>query len=349
MNTEFGFRKLAIDSNVISVVRTLPNLSGNAADLRFDNGLIYETNGWVVETQAFALSGKFRLPGFGYGVLPDSANNRAYFLSAADTDSSLKLWAYDLHSFLPVGNVNLPGLSGWPSRPIRCGPNVVALHTSDNQLFLIQLSTIQAINPAPVPTPTIGQDAVIKLPLQTNDLIFDPGTQKIYASLPGNLPGIGNSIAPIDPASGNVSQPVFVGADPTKLALSTDNHYLYVGLDASAVRRFDLQSQSPGLQFLIGFDNSLGPLYVNDMEVQPGNPNVVAIARRNKGFDPSEVDAAIYDNNGVRRPTPRTPAPSVPSSSSESPGVLYASTIFADFEKLSVDASGASVLVRRAG
>lgn len=52
--------------------------------------------------------------------------------------------------------------------------------------------------------------------LATNDLIYDPGTQKIYASVPGT-PG---NITPIDPTMDNLGSPIPVGIDPMKLARS---------------------------------------------------------------------------------------------------------------------------------
>src|SRR5688572_20416547 len=344
-NTEFGIHKLAVDANGVSHVGTLSNVLFGDADMKFDSGLMYGSTGAVIDPQAFVLTGGFRLPGVGYAVEPDVANNRVYFISAADSDFALKLWAYDLQTFLPVGNVTLSGLSGRPLRLIRCGPGGLALSTTENQLFLIQLSAIQPISPTPLPTPTTGPDSVIKLQLQTNDLVFDSATQKVYASIPGNV-SFGNSLAPIDPITGIVSTPVFVGSDPSRLAVSTNNQFLYVGLDGtSAVRRFDLQSQTPGLQFPLGITSN-GPLIASDIEVQPGNPSVVVVARRNKFFSPSFEGLAVYDN-GVKRPNEtqsHTGSNAIDFGGSSS--VLYGLDTFVSggFQKLSLDSSGVTVL-----
>jgi len=239
ITTEFGIRKFAVDANGISVVSSQPNLGGNEADIKFDNGRLYVSNGKVIDPQTMSLLGTFRLPGFGYALAPDSANNRIYFITQGANDFAPKLWAYDLTTFLPVGNVSIPGLSGWPHELIRIGSSGLALRTDANQLFIIQLSAIQPLPPAPLPSPTTGADSVIKLQLSTNDLIFDSGTQKVYASVPSDLAGIGNSLAPINPVTGVVSQPVFIGVDPTELAISSNNQYIYAALDGMAgVRRF---------------------------------------------------------------------------------------------------------------
>jgi uncharacterized repeat protein (TIGR01451 family) len=132
-------------------------------------------------------------------------------------------------------------------------------------------------------------DSVNILNLTTKDLAYDPVGQRIYASIPSSVGGtLGNSVLALDPVSGLASNPVFVGSEPGKLAISGDGHYLYVSLDgAGAVRRVDLPTQTAGLQFSTG---------VSDMQVVPGNANAVAVC--NGGFSGAVV---IYDN-GVPRP-----------------------------------------------
>lgn len=344
-NSEFGLHRFTVDANGLTPGSTISNMIKSNADIRFDNGLLFASNGIVFDPQTSAIVGAFQLPGAGSGVLPDAANNRVYILSGADSDNFLSLWAFDLQTFLPVGKVGLPGLTGQPSRLIRCGPNVVAVRTSDNQVFLIQLSSIQPIAPTPLPLPTLGADSVIRLQLPANDLIFDPGTQKVYASVPGNVAGIGNTIAPIDPNTGNVSTPVFIGSNPNRLAVSDNNQFLYAGLDGAAgVRRFDLTSQAAGPQFPLGFNPSNGQLTALDIEVQPGNASVLAVTLKNRAFSPSYDGVAIYDN-GVRRANrfdSSVGGPAIEFGASSS--VLYHMGGFAEFNKYTVDGSGLTLV-----
>ena len=144
---------------------------------------------------------------------------------------------------------------------------------------------------------------VRQISLATKDLVYDPVTRMIYASVPSSAGSVGNSITPINPFSGTVGSSVFVGSEPGKLALSDNGQNLYVSLDgAAAVRRFDVASQTPGLQFTLGNGAGTGPLYVEDMAVLPGSPNSIAVSRRNQGFSPRHEGVAIYDN-GVQRST----------------------------------------------
>src|SRR6185295_316999 len=60
---------------------------------------------------------------------------------------------------------------------------------------------VEAAAPHPFDEPT---SFIRRIPLTTNDLVYSSTTGKIYASIPGNVGGSGNSIATIDPATGSV-------------------------------------------------------------------------------------------------------------------------------------------------
>jgi DNA-binding beta-propeller fold protein YncE len=180
------------------------------------------------------------------------------------------------------------------------------------------------------------------LSLATNDIIYDPNTRKIYASTPGS-PG---TIVQIDPVTRTVGPSIPVGNEPKKLALSDNGQYLYIGLDGEgAVQRVDLLSQTPGPKFSLGSD-ATGSLFVEDMEVLPGNPTAVAISRQYKSASPRHAGVAIYDN-GVQRPniTPGHTGSNV-IEFSQSASTLYGlnnETTEFGFRRMAVDASGVTV------
>lgn len=143
---------------------------------------------------------------------------------------------------------------------------------------------------------------ITQIQLATNDLIYDPFSQKIYTSVPGSAGGTGNSVVPVDPLTGTIGAPIFVGSEPRRLAISDDGQFLYVGLDgAAAVRRVLLPAQTAEIQFELGSDPFFGPFTVDDLEVQPGNPSVLAVSLKNSGISPRHAGVAIYDD-GVQRP-----------------------------------------------
>lgn len=140
------------------------------------------------------------------------------------------------------------------------------------------------------------------LPLATNDIVYDPGTARIYASVPGRAGAIGNSIVSIDPETGLIGTAVWVGSEPNKLARSDDGQFLYVGLDgAGAVRRFEIGTQTPGLQFSLGVHSFFGPMNAGNIAVLPGSPGSVAVARLYRGVSPGAAGVVIYDND-IKRP-----------------------------------------------
>ena len=169
------------------------------------------------------------------------------------------------------------------------------------------------------PPPGRGISNVVLFPVYlevaTNDLIYDKARKIIYASVPADAGITGNSIRTIDPLTGAIGPPVFVGPEPTKLAVSDDGRYLYVVLQgvgaqrvtgwwgAASVRRLELPSLTPELEFSLS-DGSDSLISVQDIEVLPGKPESVAVARRIAGVFGTPV--AIFDN-GVKRPveTPR--------------------------------------------
>ena len=148
---------------------------------------------------------------------------------------------------------------------------------------------------------TLDNLSVRVIDLETNDLVSDLDRGKLYASSPGTAgPATGNSIVTIDPESGTVEGSVFVGSDPNVLALSNDGSALYVGLDGAAqIRRYDPESRTAGLAFSLGSDPFFGPYFAEDIAVQPGNPDTIAVSLRNAGISPRHGGVAVFDNGFV--------------------------------------------------
>jgi hypothetical protein len=195
--------------------------------------------------------------------------------------------------------------------------------------------------------PSPGQATIIRqISLATRDLAYDPVRRKIYASVPSSAGANGNGISTIDPFLGVVVGPsIFMGSEPGQLALSENGQYLYVSLDgAAAVRRLDLTTQIPGLQFPVGSGSS-GPLFVGDMFVLPGTADSLAVFRRSQGG--SSENAAIYDS-GVRRPTTTSFSSLAFIEPSPTSAVIYGSGS-GNAYRLTVTASGVTIAATYSG
>jgi uncharacterized repeat protein (TIGR01451 family) len=136
------------------------------------------------------------------------------------------------------------------------------------------------------------------LPLPNNSMIYNPVTGLLYASVPGSAGApYGNSIVSVDPATGAIGTPIFVGSEPDKLALTADGRYLWVGLDgAAAVRKVDLVAGTAGLQFsLPGFVNYFGTVSALALAALPGLTDSVTVA--SGATLPAIFDAGVLRGN----------------------------------------------------
>ncbi len=163
---------------------------------------------------------------------------------------------------------------------------------------------INAIEPAaagPAPFQQGQTDFIRQIPLNINDVVYSSTTSQLYASVPSSVGTGGNSIASVNPVTGSVGTTTFIGSEPNKLALSDDGNTLYAGLDgAFAVRRMDIATQTPGLQFALGAAiGSPSRFVANDIAVAPGNSNLVTVARFQPGLSPPEVGVAAFDNGVI--------------------------------------------------
>jgi DNA-binding beta-propeller fold protein YncE len=73
-----------------------------------------------------------------------------------------------------------------------------------------------------------GAEPIRQVTLPNYDRVYDRITQRIYASVPSSAESGGNSITAIDPVTGGLGTPLFVGSEPGRLALSNDGQSLYV-------------------------------------------------------------------------------------------------------------------------
>lgn len=157
--------------------------------------------------------------------------------------------------------------------------------------FLIFVLFIQGMN---------AQFEVRLLHVVTSDLVYEPFSKKIYASITSANGANGNSLGIINPSTYKLEQTVFIGSEPSKLAVSDDGEYIYSGFSGSStVRRMKLSTLSLEAPFSLGY-GSLGPLFAEDLEVMPGNHDVVAVSRKMTGVSPGHSGVAVYDLGAMR-------------------------------------------------
>jgi hypothetical protein len=332
-----GVQTLTINNSGVTITASTP--FGSGSRIKFADGRVYTGNGQVINPDnSGTLLGTFASVS-SQAFVPDSTVSRAYYLTQDQASGTYTLKAFDTNTFLSVGTLNIPGIVGTPTSLVRWGTNGLAFRTTGSQLYILQTSLIPSTDPipspsptptpSPTPSPTPVATFVRQLSLPTNDLIYGPLSQSLYASVPGTAGAIGNTVTTIDPVAGSVGNSVFVGSEPNQLALADDAHSLYVGLTgAAAVRRFDVSTQTAGLQFSLGNDGFSGPFFPQKLAVVPGSAGTVAVSHTGGTY--------LYDD-GVRR------AQGVGSGGSlafGSPSILYLGSI----QKLAVSGSGLTLV-----
>lgn len=353
-----------------AVVLNTSSVSGGGL-VKYDDGRIYTSSGQVLDPDTGALLGTFTGTNLNSTTqfVSDSIVKRIYYLTSPfvnETETTtLTLRVFDEQTFTAIGTLDIPNVLGRPTRIVRWGSNGLAFTTAGGQLYTIQTTLIPSADsvptptptpsptpsPTPIPTPIPGELALISL--VTNDLVVDPVTQLMYASVPSSVGSGGNSIVRINPLNRESGPTVFVGSEPNKLAVSDGGEALYVGLDgAGAVRRVDLSNLMPGLQFTLGSDQFFGPYRAGDIAVSPGQPDVVAVSRFRPTVSPHFGGVAVYDN-GVQRSAVIPDALLTESIEfSTSPEVLYGQnteSTGAEFRRVAVGPCGAVNLTNTEG
>jgi hypothetical protein len=192
--------------------------------------------------------------------------------------------------------------------PFAAVNNVVRIPTS--ALAQVGTITFSLTNPGPgggtsnsVTMHVIaGNNYLRTVNLTANALVWNPKQQVIYAAVAASSATNGSSITAIDPTTGNIvaSQPM--PAEPSLLAISDDQQYLYVGMTSTAVIvRLKLPDLSTDIQWTVGptpAPNYLVSLYA--MQTAPGAAHTLAVTQETPAQG-GAAELAIYDD-GVMRP-----------------------------------------------
>jgi sugar lactone lactonase YvrE len=160
-----------------------------------------------------------------------------------------------------------------------------------------------------VTNPSPGGGTTAPLPftgyvgIPTNGMALNPANGLLYVSVPSVAgPPYGNTVVSIDPATGAFGNPIHVGSEPDKLAISADGKTLWVGLDAaSAIQQVNLATATLGMQ--IPLQDDIGvyhyPPFAHSITVLPGTSNSIAVClSANTGLYQDNI--AIYDSGVVR-------------------------------------------------
>jgi uncharacterized repeat protein (TIGR01451 family) len=151
-----GLRLNNLVSNGVVVVRELQDAPYSGSFV-YAGGLFFGTGGAVYDPQNFRLLGAYPASGL---VAADANAGQVFFVSG----TSLQAW--DLPTFIPTGQINLPIASGSAYKILRCSANVLAIATTTTNLLLVQTALVRqpasadlsVVRSADAGTATIGSN-----------------------------------------------------------------------------------------------------------------------------------------------------------------------------------------------
>lgn len=136
-----------------------------------------------------------------------------------------------------------------------------------------------------------------------NDIVWDAGTGKLYASVGSTDPAHASTIAAVDPVAGTATSFVPAGSNPNLLSISSDGSYLWAGLDgSSSVQRFLLPGLSTDISFPLPKDWAGNPQQAVALQAAPVSPHTVALIPGHWGYSPAGDGVYVYDD-ATARPT----------------------------------------------
>lgn len=144
---------------------------------------------------------------------------------------------------------------------------------------------------SPAPNPAVRDYC---LPWLVRDQVYDRWHQRLVMSV-ADLPGVrGGCLLFMNPVTFQTDQPVVVGQSPGRLAITTDETKLFVGLDAAhEVGRVDLERRALEVSIL------LAPVVVAyDLQPVPGYPRAMVISRRDTTSVPGDEGVLVVDLPG---------------------------------------------------
>ncbi len=135
----FSFGRFNVNSSGLTQIdQTAGLISGYYVRIFGDGGMIYASNGVVVNPQTKTVAGTF--PSAVGSVFPETARNRVYFLTQSGTTVTLK--AFNATTYALVSSVAITGVSGNAGNLIRCGGSRLAFRTSGNKIYIVNNATL---------------------------------------------------------------------------------------------------------------------------------------------------------------------------------------------------------------
>jgi YVTN family beta-propeller protein len=337
--SDFAFVRMTVDANGVTVQDSTYALLGWGyfAQMTYSAGLIYSTSGGVANPATLTRLGTFPT-GAAESILVDGG---VPYTISHDQKKGPIITAYDPQHYLPTATGNVLGVPGVAEQSlIKAGNSFAFVEFKGGTLGTSVIISTAALTPIAATTPTTAN-------LLANHILWDPGTERLYTSIPSAAGSFGNSVAIVNPATQSVESTIYVGSEPDALAVSNDSQYLYVGLDgAGAVARMNLGSHAVEAVYSLGNQVREGPIRAFQIAVVPDAPHSYVISLQYlSNPSPNYAGLAAYDDGVQRTNMILGFSSSDALAFSDSPAVMYGinNQVDANVRTMKIDASGISI------
>jgi uncharacterized repeat protein (TIGR01451 family) len=171
---------------------------------------------------------------------------------------------------LPAGSI-LPAQTGDFTNGLWVGPVTVMTSATNVSIGAQDGMVSGQSNPfdvAPVSIFTVSSTV--------SSIVYDPGTDRIYASIPSSASIESNTVLRLNPYTAQIENYLPVDTNPSLMSLSASNQYLFIAVQGGySIQRLNLSSQAPDLEFTL--TTNFPPMYAANMMSLPASPQTVAI------------------------------------------------------------------------
>jgi hypothetical protein len=141
----------------------------------------------------------------------------------------------------------------------------------------------------------LSSPIIVNLP--TQDIVYSPLDNRIYAMVPNSSPVSPNTLAEIDPATGVLRSSIPIGFDPTQVVISSNGRTMHAVFGGNrGIQPFDVTTQTMGTAFFIP-----GGPQVREIYPILGREKAVVVVTYEPRFSPSATGTQVWEN-GVELP-----------------------------------------------
>ncbi len=283
---------LASGSNATITVNGVPTTAGSLQVTAITNSQSFDSN--TANNQATAIT---TVTGSAFNLAPVLTTLSPNLIASGSSTSTLTVTG---SGFASGSIVNWSG-SALPTTFVSSTSLTAQVDSSLVKTLGWASVTVTSAAPGGETSGTLTESIYSLIALPANAMVYDPFVRKLWTVLPSTSSSpAGNSLVPLDPATGTVGTAIQIGSEPNVLAETTSGNYLYIGLSgAKSLGPFNLTTQKLDANIpLTSTGYSAGPLAANAVATIPGVDTSIAVP--NVGIlDFTGTTATVRANSGL--------------------------------------------------